>query len=244
MSSVDVMSGGERVDADSLLLSVAEQLKAPLTAIARQAELGQLTGQVELTDAAAIRTQATAALTLVDSYLLGLDLMHRQGRLQLEPVSLSSMITDAAHDLSHFADQYKVQLEVDVQGRYGPVMGNPQGLRAALLSLGFALVEAQAAQDIKGPKRIILAAHRTPHGIVTGVYGQYEKLSAEHWRAALGLAGRARQPFSVLTQGSGAGLFVADVILRSMETQLRVGRYQHQSGLAATFQPSQQLTIV
>ncbi len=241
---MDITSGGEGLDADNLLLSVAEQLKAPLTAIARQAELGQLTGQVELTDAAVIRVQATAALTLVDSYLLGLDLMRRQTNLQLEPVSLSSTITDAAHDLSRFAGYYNVQLEVEVLGKYGPVMGNPQGLRAALLSLGFALVEAQASQDMRGPKRVVLAAHRTPHGIVTGIYGQYEKLSAMHWRTALGLAGRARQPISSLTSSAGAGLFVADVILRSMESRLRVGRFQHQSGLAATFQPSQQLSIV
>lgn len=241
---MSVASGGQELGADSLLLSVAEQLKAPLTAIARQAELGQLTGQVELTDAAAIRTQATAALTLVDSYLLGLDLMHRQTSLQLEPVSISSTVTDAAHDLSRFAAHYNVQLEVEVLGKYGPVMSNPQGLRAALLSLGFAMVEAQASQDMKGPRRIVLATHRTPHGIVTGVYGQYEKLSAEHWRAALGLVGRARQPISALTSGNGAGLFVADIILRSMESQLRVGRFHRQNGLAATFQPSQQLTIV
>lgn len=239
-----ILDGTEGVQADRLLLSVAEQLKAPLTAIVRQAELGQLTGQVELTDAAAIRTQAAAALTLVDSYLLGLDLMHRQTMLQLEPVSISSTVTDAAHDLSRFAKHYNVQLEVEVHGKYGPVMSNPQGLRAALLSLGFALVEAQAAQDMQGPRRVILATHRTPHGIVTGVYGHYEKLSAEHWRTALGLAGRARQPITALTSGNGAGLFVADAILRSMETRLRVGRFQHQNGLAATFQPSQQLSIV
>ena len=241
---MDSIADGEGVDADSLLLSVAEQLKAPLTAIACQAELGQLTGRVELTDTAAIRTQAISALTLVDSYLLGLDLMHRQSHLQLEPVSLSSTITDAAHDLTRFAGHYNVQLEVEVQGRYGPVMSNSQGLRAALLSLGFALVEAQASPDMRGPKRVVLAAHRTPRGIVSGIYGQYERLSAEHWRAALGLVGRAPQPISALTSGSGAGLFVADVILRSMESRLRVGRYRRQSGLAATFQPSQQLMIV
>lgn len=241
---MDVLSDGKGLGAESLLLSVAEQLKAPLTAIARQAELGQLTGQVELADAAVIRTQATAALTLVDSYLLGLDLMHRQTSLQLEPVSISSTITDAAHELSRFADHYNVRLEVEVQGKYGPVMSNPQGLRAALLTLGFSLVEAQAAQEMTGPRRVVLATHRTPQGIITGVYGQYEKLSAEHWRAALGLAGRARQPISALTFSNGAGLFVADVILRSMETRLRVGRFQHQNGLAATFKPSQQMTIV
>jgi K+-sensing histidine kinase KdpD len=241
---MDVFAGGDGLEVDGLLLSVAEQLKTPLTAIARQAELGQLTGQVELTDAAAIRMQATAALSLVDSYLLGLDLMRRQTELELEPVSIASTVADAAHELNRFAGHYNVQIEVEVHGKYGPVMSHPGGLRAALLSLGFALVEAQAAQDMKGPRRVVLATHRTPHGIVTGVYGQYEKLSAEHWRAALGLVGKARQPISSLMAGSGAGLFVADAILRAMESRLRVGHFQHQSGLAATFKPSQQLTFV
>jgi hypothetical protein len=237
-------SDGQGVSADSLLLSVAEQLKVPLTTIARQAELGQLTGDADKIDSAAIRMQATAALTLVDSYLLGIELMRSSAQLELEPVSIASTLTDTAHDLDRFAKQYQVQLEVEVGGKYGPVMGNPRGLRAALLSLGFALVEAQAAQDMQGPRRVILATHRTPHGIVTGMYGHYEALSADRWRAALGLAGRATQPLNALTPGSGAGLFVADTILRSMETRLRVGRYQHQSGLAATFQPSQQLSFV
>lgn len=242
---MDANVGVDGVRADSLLLSVAEHLKVPLTTIARQAELGQLTGQVELTDAAAIRTQATAALTLVDSYLLGLELLHAQkDSLELEPVSISSLLTDAAHDLDRFARHYHIQLEVAVAGKYGPVMSNPRGLRAALLSLGFALVEAQAAQDMQGPRRLVLAMHRTPLGIVTGMYGQYQALSTEHWRVALGLAGRARQPITALSSGSGAGLFVADTILRSMDTRLRVGRYQHQNGLAATFQPSQQLVFV
>jgi len=236
--------GSGHLRADSLLLSVAEHLKVPLTAIARQAELGQLTGQADLTDAAAIRTQAMAALTLVDSYLLGLDLMSRQASLELEPVSVASTLIDTAHDLEQFARQYQVQLEVVVGGKFGPVMGHPNGLRAALLSLGFALVEAQASQDMKGPRRVVLASHRTPLGIVTGVYGQYEALSSERWRAALGLVGKARQPLTNLMPGSGAGLFVADTIMRSMDTRLRVGRYMRQTGLAATLQPSQQLSLV
>ncbi len=240
MSAFD--AGG--VQADSLLLSVAEYLKVPLTTIARQAELGQLTGQVELTDAAAIRTQAAAALTIVDSYLLGLELMSRQTNLALEPVSATSTLMDAAHDLDRFARHYNVQLEVVVNGKFGPVMSHPAGLRAALLSLGFALVEAQAAQDMRGPRRVVMAIHRTPQGIVTGMYGQYEILTAERWRAALGLVGKARQPLTSTIAGSGAGLFVADAILRSMDGRLRVGRYLHQSGLATTLQPSRQLSLV
>lgn len=234
----------ERVRPDGLLISVAEQLKIPLTAIARQAELGQLTGQTDLADVVVIRTHADTALTLVDSYMLGLELHYAQTQLELEPISLASVTTDVAHDLERFAAQYNVQLEVEVGGKYGPVMSNGRGLKAALLSLGFALVEAQAQQDARGPKRVVLATHRTPQGVITGVYGQYAALDASRWRTALALYGQARQPLAVLSGGSGAGLFVADAILASMESRLRVGRYRHQSGLAATFRPSQQLSIV
>jgi hypothetical protein len=233
-----------RIQSDDLLFSVAEQLKVPLTTIARQAEMGQLMANPEMVDAASIRTQAAAALTLVDSYLLGLELLREQAELALEPVSVSSLLVDTAHELDRFAKQYNVELEVTTGGRYGPVMSHARGLKAALLSLGFTLIEAQAAQPQRRPRRLVLAMHRTPHGIVTGMYGQYEALNAGRWRAALDLCGKAKQPLSVLGSGSGAGLFVADTILRSMETRLRVGRYQHLSGLAATMQPSQQLQLV
>jgi hypothetical protein len=233
-----------RVSSDDLLLSVAEQLKVPLTTIARQAELGQVfePGQA---DAEAIRTQATAALTLVDSYLLGLELLREQTELELEPVSVSSLLADTAHELDRFAKHYDVELELVTAGRYGPVMSHSRGLKAALLSLGFTLVEAEAAgEQRRHRRRVVLATHRTPHGIVTGLYGNYEALTADRWRTALRLVGRARQPITAFGVGSSAGLFVADTIFRSMHTRLRVGQYQHGRGLAATLQPSQQLSLV
>jgi hypothetical protein len=231
------------VHSDDLLLSVAEQLKVPLTTIARHAELGLLTGDTDHT-AGAIRTQAAAALTLVDSYLLGLELLREQTQLELEPVSVTSTLVDTAHDLYRFARHYGVEVELQTDGKFGPVMSHPRGLKAAFLSLGFALIEAQAATADRRPRRVLLATHRTPHGIVTGMYGEYESLTAGQWRTALELAGRAQQPLSNLTGSSGAGLFVADTIFRSMDTRLRVGRYQHQTGLAVTFKPSQQLQLV
>lgn len=232
------------VQADALLLSVAQQLKEPLTVIARQAELGQLTGQTQLVDAHTIRTQATAALSLVESYLLGLELMREQTELQLEPVSVSSLFADVAHDLDRFAKHYGVELELAMGGKYAPVMSHPKGLKAAMLSIGFTLIEAQAAQPERRPKRLALAVHHTPHGIVAGMYGEYQSVNANTWRTALELCGRARQPFTAAAGAGGAGLFVADAILRSMHSHLRVGRYQHQSGLAATLQASQQLQFV
>jgi hypothetical protein len=229
---------------DRLLLSIAEQLRQPLTVIARQAELAQLTGDVSLVNNHGIRTQATAALSLLDSYLLGLDLLRDQSQLQLQPVSLSSLLADTWHELDAFAKYYRVELELVTGGKYGPVMGHPGGLKAAMLSLGFALVEAQAEWAERRHKVVVLAVHRTPHGIVAGVYGQQPAVNANSWRTALELCGRASQPFVGLPGAGAAGLFVADAILRSMNSHLRVGRYQRQGGLAATLQPSQQLQFI
>jgi K+-sensing histidine kinase KdpD len=223
-----------------LLRSVAEQLKTPLAIIARQMELTELTSSLQPFDAAAIRTQATTALTLVESYLLGLQLLHEQTELVLEPVSISSMLVDVAHELDAFAKQYGTGLELRIAGKYQPVMAHQRGLKSALLSLGYALLEGYPVQN----QKLTLAVHRTPHGIVTGLYGDYEQLSSQQWRRALELHGRAQQPFKALTSGSGAGIFVAQTILQAMTTRLRVGKHLNQHGLATTLQPSQQLQFV
>lgn len=230
--------GGDTTD---LLRSVAEQLKVPLTIIARQAELSQLAGACSSQDVTTMHSQAKTALTLVESYLLGLELSREQAVLEFEPVSISSTLVGIAHDLYYIARQNNVELDVQIAGKYEPVMANQRGLRAALMSLGYGLVEATGEQK---RRHLTLAAHRTPHGIVAGMYSDYKDLEAKEWRRALDLCGRASQPFTGLSAGSGAGLFVADVIMRSMDTRLRVGRHQKECGLAATFYPSQQLTLV
>lgn len=228
--------GGET----QLLRSIAEQLKTPLSVISREAELAELTGNLELTGVSSIRVQAATALTLVESYLLGLQLMYEQSELLLEPVSVSSMLVDVAHELDAFAKQYNTGLELRIAGRYEPVMTNSRGLRSALLSLGYALLEGYPVLN----RTLTLAVHRTPHGIVTGIYGDYEQLSSQQWRRALAMQGQAQQPFKELTGGSGAGIFVAQTILQAMTTKLRVGKHLNQHGLATTLQPSQQLQFV
>lgn len=224
----------------TLLQSVAEQLKTPLAIIARQAELGQLTGKMGLADVRSIHAQAATALTLVESYLLGLQLLYEQTELNLEPVSVSSLLVDVAHELDGFAKQYGTGLQLRIGGKYQPVMAHSRGLKSALLSVGYTLLESYPLSG----QCLTLAVHRTPHGIVTGIYGDYQEISSRHWRKALELQGRASQPFRALTSGSGAGLFVAQTILQAMTTRLRVGKHLNQHGLATTLQSSQQLQFV
>lgn len=224
-----------------LLLSVAEQLKVPLTIMARHAELAEVSDGHQMVDPKLIQTQSQAALLLVDNYLLGLQLL-TQERLLLEPVSVSSTLVDAVHIIEAYAKQYAVSVELKVAGRYGPVMAHHAGLRAALLSLGFALVEAASIQK-KHDRTLTLAVHRTPKGIVTGWYGA-PVASPDDWRRAIRLKGAAQQPLSAISSSSAAGMFVADALGRAMDTTLRISQHGRQGGFAMTLQPSQQLQFV
>lgn len=233
------------LEESQLLRSVAEQLKAPLTVIARQAELLQLEprlgAEAVTAQAQRMELQAHVALALVDSYLLGLQLMRERAQLALEPVSVPSLLNETAHELHGYAKQHNVELAVTIGGSFAPVMAHQKGLKAALLSLGYMLV---GAQPEGARRRINLVAHRTAGGTTAGIYGAFGSLSAAQWQRAIKLHGSAQQPFTALLAGSGAGVFIAEAILQAMSTRLRVGRYSKLCGLAATLQPSQQLALI
>jgi hypothetical protein len=230
-----------------LFLALAEELKLPLQYIARQAELQQL-GGVELPASFLQDIQASADMTvqLLDSYLLSLRLsLEPVSRLSLEPVSVSAVLYDTAAQLQTVAQQYGVQLDLHVQGRYEPVMAHRRALQSALVSLGYALIEALPAAGVEPRKRRMrLATHRTKQGIVAGMYGELDSLTPQLFHRAKQLQGQARQPLVGALPGSGAGVFVADALLGAMASRLRVGRFQRFPGFAVTLPASEQLQLV
>lgn len=223
-----------------LLLSVAEQLKLPLLQIARQAEHGRLTNN---TDAGAIQVAADSALQLIDNYTLGVRLSLDRQLLETEPVSISSILYAARQELSSLAKSYGVNLELNVAGKFGPVMAHRVGLQAALVSLGSALIEALPAHGDK-QLRLQLATHRCRYGVVAGLYADTEEITSDMLARGRALQGRARQPLSTLTHSSGAGIFVADSILEAMNLKLKVSRHHGMFGLGTVLQPNHQLQLV
>lgn len=223
-----------------LLLSIAEQIKLPLLQIARQAEVARLTSLPNLDD---IQTTADNALRLIDNYLLSVRLNCEQELLALESVSVSSVLYDAGHELSSLAKSYGVNLELHIGGRFGPVMANRIGLQSALVSLGSALIEALPAQESPQLK-LQLATHRCRYGIVAGLYTDTEQLTTEALRQGRKLQGSTRQPLTNLTHTAGAGIFVADAILRAMQLKLKVSRHHRLYGLGAVLQPNHQMQLV
>lgn len=223
-----------------LLLSVAEELKLPLLQIARQAEQGRLSGE---TDLALVQSTADSALRLLDNYALGVRLALEPEELAIESVSVSSVLYDTGQQLDALAKSYGVSLELSIAGRYGPVLAHRQGLQAALVSLGAALIEALPAQESTQLK-LRLATHRSRYGIVAGLYADTKQLSNQALQRGRELQRSSRQPLMNLTHTSGAGIFVADTILHAMHLSLRASRHRNLYGLGTVLQPNHQLQLV
>lgn len=223
-----------------LLLSVAEQLKLPLLQIARHAENSRLTNQF---DPNVIQVTANSALQLIDNYTLGVRLSLDRQLLETEPISVSSVLYDTTQELESLAKSYGVNLELNIAGKFGPVMAHRLGLQAALVSLGAALIEALPALESK-QLTLHLATHRCRYGIVAGLYADTEQLTRDMLNRGRALQGRARQPLASLTHSSGAGIFVADSILEAMNLKLNVSRHRRLYGLGTVLQPNHQLQLV
>ena len=227
-----------------LLQSLAEHMKLPLLQVARQAELARLTDQ-PMAQLDSIELTADTALVLIDNYLLSTRLAQLHGELELEPVAISAVLADAAHQLAKLAERHQCELEIHVAGRYEPVIAHRAGLEAALVSLGYVFIEAQSNRSPKTQRPVIrLAAHRGKNGIVAGLFTDIDGISSDMYRRAHMLYGHARQSLPELVAGSGAGVFVADSLLDTMSARLRVAHHQKLNGLAATLKPSRQLSLI
>jgi len=241
LAATGALPAGRQVS-EQLLLAVSEQMKLPFLQIARAAEYGQLQQSTEtLPD---IQTTADAAIRLLDNYLFGARLgLEEQYALELEPVSVSSVLYDAGQELDQLAKLYGVELELNVAGKFGTVMANRQALQSALISLGYTLIEALPSLQTKDHK-LQLAAHRCRYGIVAGMYSSVEQLTADALRAGRKLHGHIRQPLATLTHSSGAGVFVADTILQAMDSELTPTRHHRLFGLGTVLKPNHQIQLV
>jgi hypothetical protein len=185
---------------------------------------------------------ANASTQLAESYALSLRVHGKVTPLELELVTVSSLLYDTATVLEPFAKEYGVELELETGPRAYPVMVDRTVLQSAMTSLGQVFITAQAESDTHSVVR--LSAHRSRYGVVAGLYGDMPGLGADSLRKAHALQGKARQPFQRLVSGPAAGVFVADSLLQTLAARLHVARYHNMTGLAATLHPSQQLQLV
>lgn len=226
-----------------LFAALAEQVKLPFMAIAHAAELSRLNpGQAELERLfSTISLTNESAMKLIDGYLLSVQL--QQGaELPLEPVSLGSVAYDTAQRLMSYAHAHDCELEVDIRGKYGPVMARHEVVKTAIEALGYSFIEAASRPGAK--TRVILSVRKIAGGMSAGVYSDTDKLSSNLFKQAKVLKGVARQPLGDFSAGSGAGVFVADALFEWLGSPMRVARLSGMQGLASTLVSSRQLNLV
>jgi hypothetical protein len=236
-----MLSGQER-----LFLSLAEQFTRPLLQLTQIAELaGNDDLQTSMERWKTVQAIAGSSLQLAESYALSLRVHGKVTPLELEPVTISSLLYDTAQNLQPFARAYGVELDLEPGPRVQPIIADRTVLQSALISLGQVFVVAQAETEADGnPQLVRLAAHRSRYGVVAGLYGQSTQIGADSLRRAQALHGKASEPLKSLVSGPAAGVFVADSLLQTLATRLHAARYRSLTGLAATLQPSQQMQLV
>lgn len=231
---------------DDLFLNLAEQVKMPFVQIAYAAEL--LTGaDSNAAENERLRRVITLssqnALHLIDGYLLSVELQ-RRGQLELEPVSMSSVLYDSAQNLQAYANEHGCELRLQIGGKYQPVMAHRPALRSALLALGYSFIDAADMHDPEKKSIVSMIVRRNPGGISAGVYADNPHLNAELLERARGLKGLVHQPMKNFDNGNAGGVFIADALFSSMHSTMKASRTFGLYGLAANFSPSRQLSLV
>ncbi|MDZ7744239.1 MAG: hypothetical protein U5K77_00550 [Candidatus Saccharibacteria bacterium] len=225
---------------DQSLRSLAEQLKTPLLHISQASQLARGGDSARLNQ---IELIADSALQFVDSYVLSTQIASGQLALSMEPVTVSSVLQDAAHKLDKIAREYACNIELKLAGKYGPVMTDRRSFESAITALGYSFIEAQA-QNTDKKSRLVLSAHRGKGGIVAGAFGELEGLSSAGFRKARALQTTSRQPLPAFGHSASTGVFVADTLFEAMSSELKVTRRGNLTGLAATLSLSPQLELV
>lgn len=215
-----------------LLRAMAEELKLPLV---------QLASSSEQQGNASDNLTARMALKLIDGYLLGLP-TEDQVELQLESLTLSSVMAEVAHELTPVAKQYNHSIQLDVAGRFGPVMANRLVLQSALVIAGNELLCSPREEG--GQSTLTLATYKSRGGVRIGLFSDNVIIKTDTLRRAKALMGSARQSLPTGLHTSGAGLFVADQLLKTVDSSLCASHRRNTSGLSAQFLFSQQLQLL
>lgn len=234
----NAVSGDGESAEQKLFLSLAEQLHVSFLQLTRLQE----SDSVAANRTSMSHTIAEAAMQLTESYMLSLRLRSSTTSLALEPVSVLSVLREAADELGPFAKLLGVQLSFDCYRGLQPVMTDRSVLKAAFISLGQVLLMAESQSD--APEPVVLAAKRSRYGVTAGLYGLHNALNVSAFRRARQLQGVAAQPIQSLLGGPAAGVFIAESLLEAITCKLFISQNHNLKGLAVTLVPCQQLRLV
>lgn len=222
---------------DQLLNSLARELKNPLILIARQAELGQNTG--DDSNLTAIRETAENTLRLIDSYLLMARSEYGQRSLPMESMAVGSIIYDVAKDLAPYAKSHGIGFSTDVKD--GSVMANREGLRAVI----GCLAELAMAQNTAGAskKEVLIRTKRKEDRLHVSILGNSMDINGRELEMARRMQGVSQLASGKLSD-SGIRLAISDILAGALGSELKVRQAGRFKGLGFSLMISKQLQLV
>ncbi len=215
----------ELEQAKRLFMALTEQLKTPLTQIARLSELAKINNYTR-ESLKEIESSSLAALSLIDSYMLNNRINLGQQIISFEPLSAPLILQEVAHELEPMASQYNCKLVIKNIGKSPPIMANSKALRVAMASLASVFIEA-SQNSSKKKRQVSLVTKKESEGVLTGVFTKNEVLNAKVLANAQKLYGQAKMPIPNLAN-TGAGIFIAESLIESLSAQLKFSRYLNQ----------------
>jgi len=219
----------DRPEDDRLLINIVEHLKLPLINISLKSEVANLSD---------IKSLADNSIRLIDGYILGLNIAQHQ--LDLEPVSVSEVLSDAAHNLSKTAKLYNCNLNLNIEGKFVPVMSSKIEMESAFTLIGQTIIESNTNTN----NEIFISAYKSGDKIVAGIFTGDLKITNETLRKAIVSAGKVSQGLPDFSHSPVTGVYAADLILTRLASRLQVFHHNNLSGLAGNFMPSRQLSLI
>lgn len=213
--------------------SLALQLQQTLLQISQYA-------QIDVQNTVSIDVLARRALDMVDCYLAS-SIQSNQLALELETISLGSVMQDVLHHLTPTARQYGCQLQLKTSGSKQLVSADKKLSKAVFVALGHSFIEQAGMAGNNG--EVIFALRGNSQEQTAGVFTANTQVSARSLRQLRKLSGNAQKQCSAMA-GTGTGIVLADRLLARMDKQLFTTRFQKASGMAVSFAKSQQLQLV
>lgn len=236
ISSTDSMQG---------LVAAAHELKTPLAIISHLASA--LEDEATITPAQRAislqRIQLSAERTmrlvqgLTTSYRLGEGQMSLT--LNLQPINLSQVCEEAAHEIMPFASAQNQELQLQLGGRSQLVVGDRELLHSILFNLldnAFRHTPPKTAVSMNLRRRsetVRVCVHDNGPGLHPSDVTKLEQR-----------LGKQMQPIVTRSSGSGLGLYIAGQLAQAMGGRIGVGRVSSGADFHVDLLHSRQLSLL
>lgn len=226
------------------LVAAAHELKTPLSIISHLAsalEDGALDDPV-LRQASLQRIQLSAERTqrliqgLTTSYRLSSQMSFE---LALQPVNVTQVCEEVAHEITPFANAGQQRLEVALGRRSQLVVGEPELLHSIIFNL------LDNALRHTPPKTTVrLHMRRRDNRIRVCVHDNGPGLKPSDMRSLATRLGKQAQPIVTRSSGSGLGLYIAGQLAAAMGGNIGIGRVASGADFHVDLLHSRQLSLI